>query len=103
MLNIFLSPQFQLVKNEIWRSRSLRGDPLTSCLTSIVLDTSKELLHQKSYKDNRFVYRFVHQDMPSRSLNASDEESLSVVASPPNVLDCTLRSGDYVVFFILKS
>ncbi|KAJ0051987.1 hypothetical protein Pint_00019 [Pistacia integerrima] len=89
--------EMQLVKNEIWRSRGLRGDPLTSCLTSIVLDTSKELLHHKSYKDDRFVYRFVHQDIPSRSLNASDGESLSVVASPANVLDCTLRSGDYVM------
>lgn len=102
MLNIFLSPHFQLVKNEIWRSHSLRGDTLTCCLTSIVLDT-KELLHHKSYKDNRFVYRFVCQDMPSHSLNASDGESLSSVSSSANFLDCTLRSGDYVVYIILKS
>ncbi|XP_044494174.1 DNA replication ATP-dependent helicase/nuclease JHS1 isoform X2 [Mangifera indica] len=88
--------EMQLVKNEIWRSHSLRGDTLTCCLTSIVLDT-KELLHHKSYKDNRFVYCFVCQDMPSHSLNASDGESLSSVSSSANFLDCTLRSGDYVV------
>ncbi|KAI9180101.1 hypothetical protein LWI28_001188 [Acer negundo] len=87
----------QLLKNEIWRSRGLSGDQSTSCLSSIVLDTSKELLHQKSDKDNRFVYGFVRQDIPSPNSIDSNGESLNAVSFPLNDLVCTLRSGDYVI------
>ncbi|KAK2650910.1 hypothetical protein Ddye_018399 [Dipteronia dyeriana] len=86
----------QLLKNEIWRSR-LSGDQSTSCLSSIVLDTSNELLHQKTDKDNRFVYSFVRQDIPSPNSIGSNGESLNAVSFPVNDLVCTLRSGDYVI------
>ncbi|KAL5799099.1 hypothetical protein ACOSQ2_003919 [Xanthoceras sorbifolium] len=87
----------QLLKNEIWRSRGLSSDHSTSCLSSIVLDTSNELLRQKSDKANRFVYHFVRQDMPSPNLIGSNGESLNAVSFPANDLNCTLRSGDYVI------
>ncbi|KAJ4727342.1 DNA replication ATP-dependent helicase Dna2 [Melia azedarach] len=85
----------QLVKNGIWRSGGPRVDHFTGFLPSIVLDMSNE--HQKSYRDNRFVYRFVRQDMPSSNLNASDGDSLIPPASPAKDIDCTLRFGDYVI------
>lgn len=92
-------PLFQLVKKQIWRSHSLKNDS-TSCLSSIVLDASDELPHQKSLKDNRFIYRFVHRDLLSINVKASGGDPLSVASSPTNDMDCTLRSGDYVVQLI---
>ena len=97
-LNISFS-LFQLLKNEIWRARGLSGGQSTSCLSSIVLDTSNELLHKKSDKDNRFVYSFVRQDIPSPNSIGSNGESLNAVSFPANDLVCTLRSGDYVVCY----
>lgn len=94
----YLFSIFQLVKNGIWRSGGPRVDHFTGFLPSIVLDKSNE--HQKSYRDNRFVYRFVRQDMPSSNLNASDGDSLIPAASPAKDIDCTLRIGDYVVHLI---
>uniref|UniRef100_A0A2N9F1V3 DNA replication ATP-dependent helicase/nuclease n=1 Tax=Fagus sylvatica TaxID=28930 RepID=A0A2N9F1V3_FAGSY len=86
----------ELVKKQIWRSHSLKNDS-TSCLSSIVLDASDELPHQKSLKDNRFIYRFVHRDLLSVNVKASGGDPLSVASSPTNDMDCTLRSGDYVI------
>ncbi|XP_024044224.1 DNA replication ATP-dependent helicase/nuclease DNA2 isoform X3 [Citrus clementina] len=87
--------EMQVVKNEIWCSRGSGGNHFTGCLSSIVLDASNE--HQKSYRDNRFVYHFVRQHMPSPNLNASDGDSLIGAAIPTKDMDCTLRSGDYVI------
>ncbi|KAL9434767.1 hypothetical protein AB3S75_021104 [Citrus x aurantiifolia] len=87
--------EMQVVKNEIWSSRGSGGNHFTGCLSSIVLDASNE--HQKSYRDNRFVYHFVRQHMPSPNLNASDGDSLIGAAIPTKDMDCTLRSGDYVI------
>ncbi|GAV87672.1 Cas_Cas4 domain-containing protein/Dna2 domain-containing protein/AAA_11 domain-containing protein/AAA_12 domain-containing protein [Cephalotus follicularis] len=90
--------EMQLVNKEIWCSRNSKSDNFTSSLSSVVLDTSDELPHQKSLKDNRFIYRFVHQKFPSDIYKASDGGSL-YPASPatPNHLVCTLKSGDYVM------
>lgn len=87
--------EMQVVKNEIWCSRGSGGNHFTSCLSSIVLDTSDK--HQKSYRDNQFVYRFVRQDVPSPNLNASDGDSLIAAATPTKDINCMLRSGDYVI------
>ncbi|KAK9202628.1 hypothetical protein WN944_017840 [Citrus x changshan-huyou] len=87
--------EMQVVKNEIWCSRGSGGNHFTGCLSSIVLDASNK--HQKSYRDNRFVYHFVRQHMPSPNLNASDGDSLIGAAIPTKDMDCTLRSGDYVI------
>lgn len=86
------------MKNEIWCSRGSGGSHFTSCLSSIVLDASNK--HQKFYRDNRFVYRFVRQDVPSPNLNASDGDSLIAAATSTKDINCMLRSGDYVVYLI---
>ncbi|CAK7349266.1 unnamed protein product [Dovyalis caffra] len=86
----------QLVKNRIWRSHSLKSDHSTSCVSSIVLDTSDGLPYQKSLKDNRFIYRFVHKKLPCHDVHASGGESLSFSSSAED-LDYTLKSGDYVI------
>jgi DNA replication ATP-dependent helicase Dna2 len=94
MLFLFYS---QLVKKKIWRSHSLKHDKSTSFLSSLVLDASDELPHQKSLKENRFIYRFVYRDLTSFNVKASDRDSSTVATSPTSDMDCTLKSGDYVV------
>ena len=86
---------FQLLKKEVWRSHSL-NIPNSGGLSSIVLDASYGIPHQKSVQDNRFVYRFVRQDTSCLS-EVSDGEHF--ITSSSN-LDITLRSGDYVVWII---
>lgn len=88
---------FQLVKKQIWRSHSSKSDDSRGCLSSIVLDASDKLPHQKSFKENRFIYRFVHRDLSSINVKALGRDPLSVASSPKSDMDCTLRSGDYVV------
>lgn len=88
----------QLAKKKIWCPRSLKHDKSTSFLSSLVLDASEELPHHEPLKDKRFIYRFVHQDLPAFNMKASDGNS-SVASSPRNYMDSMLRSGDYVVKF----
>lgn len=87
----------QLVKNRIWRPHSLKSDDSTSCLSSVVLDTSDRVPYQKSLKDNRFIYRFVHKKMPLHEVHASGGESLSFPSSSAEDFNYTLKSGDYVI------
>ncbi|KAJ4842556.1 hypothetical protein Tsubulata_008498 [Turnera subulata] len=87
----------QLAKNEIWRSSGFKGDNSSGSLSSIVLDTSDGRPHQKSLKDNRFIYRFVHKKIPSHGVCESDGDSLSVLSSPRNDLDNIFKRGDYVI------
>lgn len=87
----------QLVKNRIWHPHSLKSDRSTSCLSSVVLDTSDRVPYQKSLKDNRFIYRFVHKKMPLHDVHASGGESLSFPSSSAEDFDYTLKSGDYVI------
>lgn len=78
---------------------NLKSDNSTSFLSSLVLDASDELPHQKSHKENRFIYRFVYRDLTSFNMKASDGDSSTVDTSPTSDMDCTLKSGDYVVHF----
>ncbi|KAF9669729.1 hypothetical protein SADUNF_Sadunf14G0137400 [Salix dunnii] len=86
----------QLVKNRIWRPHNLKSDDSTSCFSSVVLDTSDRVPYQKSPKDNRFIYRFVHKKIPLHDAHASGGESSSFPSSAEN-FDYTLKSGDYVI------
>ncbi|XP_048233494.1 DNA replication ATP-dependent helicase/nuclease JHS1 isoform X3 [Ricinus communis] len=86
----------QLVKDEIWRSHRMKSDHSTSFLSSIVLDPSNGLSHQKSLNDNRFIYRFVPRKLASRNVYASNEDSCAP-SSPMNDFNCTLKIGDYVI------
>ncbi|KAJ6319289.1 hypothetical protein OIU78_014832 [Salix suchowensis] len=86
----------QLVKNRIWRPHNLKSDDSTSCFSSVVLDTSDRLPYQKSLKDNRFIYRFVHKKIPLHDAHASGGESSSFPSSAED-FDYTLKSGDYVI------
>ncbi|KAF3447603.1 hypothetical protein FNV43_RR12790 [Rhamnella rubrinervis] len=85
--------QMQLTKREIWRSHSLKSDHARGCLFSIVLDD--EFPNWKS-KNNRFIYRFVPYN-PPLSEKISDVDSLNATSSLTKDMDCTLRSGDYVI------
>ncbi|KAB5527857.1 hypothetical protein DKX38_021704 [Salix brachista] len=86
----------QLVKNRIWRPHNLKSDDSTSCFSSVVLDTSDRVPYQKSLKDNRFIYRFVHKKIPLHDAHASGGESSSFPSSAED-FDYTLKSGDYVI------
>ncbi|XP_030966740.1 DNA replication ATP-dependent helicase/nuclease JHS1 isoform X1 [Quercus lobata] len=89
--------EIELVKKQIWRSHSSKSDDSRGCLSSIVLDASDKLPHQKSLKENRFIYRFVHRDLSSINVKAFGGDPLSVASSLKSDMDCTLRSGDYVI------
>uniref|UniRef100_A0A5B7AJ85 DNA helicase n=2 Tax=Davidia involucrata TaxID=16924 RepID=A0A5B7AJ85_DAVIN len=89
--------EMQVVKREFWCSRSFKSEHSTSCLSSIILDPSDKLSHQKFSKGNQFIYRFVRQDLPPLDGKANEGDSLSSVSSPINDLDCTLKRGDYVI------
>lgn len=75
----------------------MKHDNSTGFLSSLVLDASDELPHQKSLQENRFIYRFVYRDLLSVNVKASDGDSSTVASSPTSDMDCTLKSGDYVV------
>ncbi|XP_021612067.1 DNA replication ATP-dependent helicase/nuclease JHS1 isoform X4 [Manihot esculenta] len=87
----------QLVKSEIWHSNGIKSDRSTNCISSIVLDSSNGLSHQKSLKDNRFIYRFVPQMVPSHNVCVSNGDSVDAPSPPRHGLDCTLKIGDYVI------
>ncbi|XWS74707.1 hypothetical protein CRYUN_Cryun01aG0020800 [Craigia yunnanensis] len=86
--------EMQLGKKEIWRSHNLKSEDSTGCLSSLVLD---ELRHQKSHKENRFIYHFVRRHSPASNLSGSDRNSISAASSLTKDLDCTLKNGDYVI------
>ncbi|XVF41374.1 hypothetical protein PTKIN_Ptkin01aG0275400 [Pterospermum kingtungense] len=86
--------EMQLVKKEIWHSHNLKSEDFTGCLSSLVLD---ELPHQKSHKENRFVYHFVRRDSSVSNLSGADRNSIKAASSLTKDLDCTLKSGDYVI------
>lgn len=88
----------QLVKNEIWRSHNSKSDYAAGCLSSVVLDW--KLPYSKSKKDNRFVYHFLRNGLPSLSERTSKGDFLNAASSPTKEVDCALRCGDFVVCFI---
>ncbi|CAK9170418.1 unnamed protein product [Ilex paraguariensis] len=89
--------ELEAVKKEMWCSRSLTSEHYTSCVSSLVLDTSDKLLPKKFSKSNRFIYRFMRQDLPPPDGKAYEMDSLGPASSPINNMDCTLRTGDYVM------
>ncbi|XP_028095091.1 DNA replication ATP-dependent helicase/nuclease DNA2 isoform X1 [Camellia sinensis] len=89
--------EIQISKKDIWCPSSVRSEKSTSSLSSVVLDTSEELKQTKILKANRFIYRFVRQDLPPIDGEAHDGDSLSAVSSPTDDMNCMLRSGDYVI------
>ncbi|KAJ1388065.1 P-loop containing nucleoside triphosphate hydrolase, partial [Sesbania bispinosa] len=83
----------ELLKKEVWRSHSLKA-PNNGGLSSIVLDASQGIPHQKSLKDNHFIYRFVQEDSSCISeVSEGDPSSASLKGD----LNRTLRSGDHVI------
>lgn len=89
--------ELQAVKREIWSSRSSNSERSTSCLSSIVLDTSDKVSQKNLSKGNRFVYRFVRQKLPPLDGTNNDGDSWSSASTPINDSNCSLRSGDYVL------
>lgn len=94
---VFTFISAQLVKSEIWHSNGIKSDRSTNCISSIVLDSSNGLSHQKSLKDNGFIYRFVPQMVPSHNVYVSNGDSVDAPSPPRDGLDCTLKIGDFVV------
>ena len=78
----------------------MRSEKSSSCLSSVVLDTSEEIRQKKISKGNQFIYRFVRQDLPPLNGEAHDGDSLSSGFSSTDDINCALRSGDYVVCII---
>lgn len=78
---------FQITKKKIWTSHTLKNEDSSSSLSSLVLDTSQNVFQKGFSKGNLFVYHFVHQDSTTQSS-----------PSGPRKFNCTLRTGDYVVF-----
>ncbi|XP_057510867.1 DNA replication ATP-dependent helicase/nuclease JHS1-like [Actinidia eriantha] len=89
--------EIQNAKKDIWCSSSLRSEKSSSCLSSVVLDTSEEIQQKKISKGNQFIYRFLRQDLPPLNGEAHDGDSLSSGFSPIDDINCALRSGDYVI------
>ncbi|XP_052211363.1 DNA replication ATP-dependent helicase/nuclease JHS1 isoform X2 [Diospyros lotus] len=88
--------ELQNVKKGIWHS-SLRSEKSTGSLGSIVLDTSDELPLKKCSKGNRYIYRFVRQDLLPLDGKGHHGDSLSSVSAAADDMNCTLRSGDRVI------
>ena len=88
---------FQLSKKTIWQSHSLKSD--SARLFSVVDD---ELPNSDPKNKSRFIYRFVDHNIPSVDKKSSDTNSLNVTSSPRTELDCTFKSGDYVVWLFHK-
>lgn len=79
----------------MWRSHSLKTRN-SGGLSSIVLDASQGIPHQKSLKDNCFVYRFVQDTSCLSDVSDGDPSSAALKSD----LDLTLKSGDHVVWII---
>ncbi|XP_026406713.1 DNA replication ATP-dependent helicase/nuclease DNA2-like isoform X2 [Papaver somniferum] len=83
-----------LAKKEIWHSQSLRSGRSTNGLSSLILDDSNEFLRHKSPNDSQFVYRFVQRDSQDPEMT---EETVGSCPSLMGNLECTLRTGDYII------
>ncbi|KAE8695691.1 DNA replication ATP-dependent helicase/nuclease DNA2-like isoform X2 [Hibiscus syriacus] len=85
--------EMQLARKELWRSHNLKNGDSTGRLSSLVLD---KLPQQEPPKENRFIYHFVRRHSPASNLCGPDRNS-SAATSLTKDLDCTLKSGDYVI------
>ncbi|GKD21897.1 DNA replication ATP-dependent helicase/nuclease DNA2, partial [Tanacetum coccineum] len=75
--------ELEVVKKEMWGSRSLKSQYSSTCLSSMILDPSDQVSKENITQGNRFAYRFIHQDLNSSSSGKD--------------LECSLKSGDYVI------
>ncbi|GMH21627.1 hypothetical protein Nepgr_023469 [Nepenthes gracilis] len=91
--------EMQFNKSNIWQPPVSKIQQHSGCLSSIVLDASDQLQMQNPTKDNRFVYRFVRQDIHNLDEGIHDRDSQSARFSVEDDMDCKLQSGDYVVSF----
>ncbi|KAI8572529.1 hypothetical protein RHMOL_Rhmol01G0206500 [Rhododendron molle] len=89
--------EIQNAKKDIWWSSNSRHEKSSSCLSSVILDTSDEIPQTKFSKGNRFIYRFVRQELPQLGGVARNGDYLSTGSSPVDDRNCSLRSGDYVL------
>ncbi|CAM8904527.1 unnamed protein product [Rhodiola kirilowii] len=87
----------QNAKRYVWRSHSLEDSLSTSCISSLVLDTSSKLQPLQSSTDTRFIYHFVRQNLACIDANSGTGEPFCVTSPYTNMLDCNLRVGDYVI------
>ncbi|CAH1416109.1 unnamed protein product [Lactuca virosa] len=78
--------ELEVVKKDMWGSQSLKSQHSSTCLPSIVLDTSDQIPLKNFTQGNRFVYRFVRHDVDDSNLSSSG-----------NDLECSLKTGDYVI------
>nr|XP_043625334.1 DNA replication ATP-dependent helicase/nuclease JHS1 [Erigeron canadensis] len=80
--------ELETVKKEMWNSNSWNSTNSNTCLSSIVLDPSDQIPHNKVTQSNRFVYRFVRQVHDTKDSNPS---------SSGKDLESSLKTGDYVI------
>ncbi|KAL0380005.1 UNVERIFIED_CONTAM: DNA replication ATP-dependent helicase/nuclease JHS1 [Sesamum angustifolium] len=83
--------QTQVAKKESWCSQNSKNDPV--CLSSLILDASDKLSQKKICRGNRFVYRFVHRELPLLDTDKPSGDSLS----SSSFLENLFRNGDYVI------
>ncbi|XP_010532178.1 PREDICTED: DNA replication ATP-dependent helicase/nuclease DNA2-like [Tarenaya hassleriana] len=68
-----------------------------SYLSSMVLDVPDGFQHLNYHKENRFIYRFVHQSSSQTKERISNEDSKSTGSPQADELDCRFRAGDRVI------
>ncbi|PIN12593.1 DNA replication helicase [Handroanthus impetiginosus] len=83
----------EVLKKESWCADNLRDNHHPVCLSSLVLDASDKPSQKKSCRVNRFVYRFLHRDLPLLDAEHANGDSLSSSSS----LEHMFKNGDYVI------
>ncbi|KAK4414336.1 DNA replication ATP-dependent helicase/nuclease JHS1 [Sesamum alatum] len=83
----------EVVKKESWCSQNSKNDHNPICLSSLILDASDKLSQKKICRGNRFVYRFVRQELPLLDTDKPNGDS----SSSSSFLEYMFRSGDYVI------
>ncbi|KAI3764734.1 hypothetical protein L2E82_14747 [Cichorium intybus] len=78
--------ELEVVKKDMWGSQGLKSQHSSTCLPSIVLDTSDQIPLKNITQGNRFVYRFIRHDVDDSNPSSSG-----------NDLECSLKTGDYVI------
>ncbi|KAI3719214.1 hypothetical protein L6452_20109 [Arctium lappa] len=87
--------ELEVVRKEMWSSHT-KGAQTSTCLSSIVLDTSDQVPKKNFAQANRFLYRFMRQDLPQRHRRLHDGDDLNPSSSGQD-LECSLKTRDYVI------
>ncbi|XP_024988760.1 DNA replication ATP-dependent helicase/nuclease DNA2 [Cynara cardunculus var. scolymus] len=87
--------ELEVVRKEMWSSH-MKSAQASTCLSSIVLDTSDQVPQKNFAQANRFLYRFMRQDLPQPHRRVHDGDDLNPSSSGQN-LECSLKTGDYVI------